>query len=122
MEGKSAVRFTLGKQSSLAPDWHQKDSGAEQEELEEIDPGVRLMYSANEGNLDAIRELLDSGIDVNFRDIDNRTALHVAACQGNADVVALLLDKGAQVDTRDRWGSTVRTHNLNFYFFHDGLW
>ncbi|KAJ9135967.1 hypothetical protein P3X46_033085 [Hevea brasiliensis] len=106
MEGKSSVRFTLGKQSSLAPDSHQKDSGTEPEELEEIEPGVRLMYSANEGNLDGIRELLDSGIDVNFRDIDNRTALHVAACQGNADVVALLLDNGAQVDTKDRWGST----------------
>ncbi|KAF2314626.1 hypothetical protein GH714_028023 [Hevea brasiliensis] len=114
MEGKSSLRFTLGKQSSLAPDRHPEDSGAEHEELEEIDPGVRLMYSANEGNLDGIRELLNSGIDVNFRDIDNRTALHVAACQGYANVVALLLDNGAEVDTKDRWGSTVGIHNHKF--------
>lgn len=111
MEGKSSVRFTLGKQSSLAPERQPKDSDTEEEELEEIDPSVRLMYAANEGNLDGIRELLDLGIDVNFRDIDNRTALHVAACQGYADVVSLLLDNGAQVETKDRWGSTVRIHN-----------
>ncbi|KAJ9153250.1 hypothetical protein P3X46_026711 [Hevea brasiliensis] len=118
MEGKSSLRFTLGKQSSLAPDRHPEDSGAEHEELEEIDPGVRLMYSANEGNLDGIRELLNSAIDVNFRDIDNRTALHVAACQGYANVVALLLDNGAEVDTKDRWGSTPLADAI-YYKNHD---
>lgn len=103
------LRFALGKQSSLAPargsDRRNKpevDSGGE------VNPGVRLMYLANEADLDGIRELLDSGIDVNFRDIDNRTALHIAACQGLTDVVALLLQRGAEVDPKDRWGSTVR--------------
>ncbi|KAK9983054.1 hypothetical protein SO802_032579 [Lithocarpus litseifolius] len=39
---------------------------------------VRLMYSANEGDLDEIRELLDSdfNVNVNFKDSDGRTALH----------------------------------------------
>ncbi|CAI0560714.1 unnamed protein product [Linum tenue] len=65
------------------------------------------MYAANEGNLDGIQEVLDSGVDVNFRDIDDRTALHIASCQGLTDVAAFLLDKGATVDPKDRWGSTV---------------
>ncbi|KAK8629303.1 hypothetical protein V6N13_078148 [Hibiscus sabdariffa] len=107
MENKAAVRFTLGKQSSLAPEGERDElDGIENEEGEEIDGGVRLMYSANEGDLDAILELLDSGIDVNFRDIDDRTALHVAACQGRTDVVSLLLQRGADVQSTDRWGST----------------
>lgn len=105
MESKSNGRFTLGKQSSLAP------SGSDEEGWagvpNEIDANIRLMYMANEGDLGGIEELLDSGVDVNFRDIDGRTALHVAACQGFADVVRLLLDKGAQVDPQDCWGSTV---------------
>ncbi|RRT65943.1 hypothetical protein B296_00040621 [Ensete ventricosum] len=115
MEAKSTGRFTLGKQSSLAPD----RDGGELEALrsgdldglqvpEEIDANIRLMYLANEGDLAGIEETLASVVDVNFRDIDGRTALHVAACQGFADVVQLLLDKGAQVDPEDRWGSTVR--------------
>ncbi|MBA0781289.1 hypothetical protein Gotri_002227 [Gossypium trilobum] len=64
------------------------------------------MYMANEGDLEGIKELLDSGTNVNFKDIDGRTALHVAACQGLTDVVRLLLDRGAEVDSKDRWGST----------------
>ena len=39
-----------------------------------IDPEVRLMYSANEGDLDGIRELLDSDVNVNFKDNDSRSS------------------------------------------------
>lgn len=114
------LRFTLGKQSSMAPDRDLEPPGKtapEEDNSVEVDPGVRLMYLANEGDLDGIKELLDSGIDVNFCDIDDRTALHVAACQGLNDVVKLLIDRGAKVDTKDRWGSTVRIADGFFFFF-----
>ncbi|XP_057429746.1 integrin-linked protein kinase 1 [Lotus japonicus] len=105
MESKNPIRFTLGKQSSLAPERHSEETDTHSDGVA-IDSGVRLMYLANEGDLDGIREVLESGVSVNFRDIDGRTALHIAACQGLTHVVALLLEKGAQVDTKDRWGST----------------
>ncbi|XWS44484.1 hypothetical protein CRYUN_Cryun15aG0049000 [Craigia yunnanensis] len=95
---KSPARFTLVKQSSLAPDRDESTGGAVE--------ATRLMYMANEGDLEGIKELLESGTNVNFKDIDGRTALHVAACQGLTDVVQLLLDCGAEVDLTDRWGST----------------
>ncbi|XP_045803221.1 integrin-linked protein kinase 1 [Trifolium pratense] len=108
MEAKNPTRFKLGKQSSLAP-----ERNREEDELQHdadvaatIDPGVRLMYSANEGDIDGIREVLESGVSVNFRDVDGRTALHIAACQGLTHVVELLLEKGADLDPKDRWGST----------------
>ncbi|KAK6123953.1 hypothetical protein DH2020_042298 [Rehmannia glutinosa] len=75
--------------------------------VSDIDPGFKLMYLANEGDVDSIKELLDFGTDVNFRDIDYRTALHVSACQGYGDVAKLLLENGADVDPKDRWGSTM---------------
>ncbi|XP_048328299.2 integrin-linked protein kinase 1 isoform X3 [Ziziphus jujuba] len=99
-----AARFTLGKQSSLAPDRSTDSAGTAVDEV--IDPRVKLMYLANEGDLEGIKELLDSGTNVNFSDIDGRTALHIAACQGLSDVVQLLLHRGAKVDPQDRWGST----------------
>ncbi|XP_031384250.1 integrin-linked protein kinase 1 isoform X2 [Punica granatum] len=100
-------RFTLGRQSSLAPNRQgSRDDGDDPEGLEAVEPGVRLMYSANEGDLDSIQDLLASGTNVNFKDIDGRTALHIAACQGRTDVVQLLLDRSAEVDPKDRWGST----------------
>ncbi|KAK9267995.1 hypothetical protein L1049_010433 [Liquidambar formosana] len=122
MEAKIPVRFILGKQSSLAPD---RNGGGdelvgleEQEGMEGIDRRVRLMYLANEADLEGMRELLDEGVDVNFRDIDDRTALHVAACQGFNDVAELLLSRGAAVDPKDRWGSTPLADAI-YYKKHD---
>lgn len=106
---KPQARFTLGKQSSLAPDRDDSVTVANDEAdgSEAIEPTVRLMYLASEGNLEGIKQLLDSGTNVNFRDSDDRTALHVAVCQGHTDVVRLLLERGAEVDRKDRWASTV---------------
>ncbi|KAK4733135.1 hypothetical protein R3W88_007396 [Solanum pinnatisectum] len=72
------------------------------------------MYSANEGDIEGIKEIFESGTDVNFRDIDERTALHVAACHGSSDVVQLLLDNGAEVDPKDRWGSTPLADAIHY--------
>ncbi|XP_016580960.2 integrin-linked protein kinase 1 isoform X4 [Capsicum annuum] len=108
MESNSQSRFPLGRQSSLAPEKHiVSDSFTASHEVDGgIDSGLRLMYMTNDGDLEGMKELLDSGTSVKYTDIDGRTALHIAACQGNADVVDFLLKNGAQVDAMDRWGST----------------
>lgn len=102
-------RFTLGRQSSRAPE-RDPDSdsqdGDDDVDVNQIDPRVRLMFFSSEGNLDGIKDLIESHTDVNFKDIDDRTALHVAACQGFCDVAKMLLEGGAEVDSKDRWGST----------------
>ncbi|XP_010525318.1 PREDICTED: serine/threonine-protein kinase HT1 [Tarenaya hassleriana] len=122
---KSPARFALGRQSSLAPDRDGGTTGARSateadgdEESPAADPRVRLMYLANEGDIDGINTMLESGTNVNFRDIDGRTALHVAACQGRPDVVQLLLSRGAEVDPMDRWGSTPLADAV-YYQNHD---
>ncbi|XP_028763999.1 integrin-linked protein kinase 1 [Neltuma alba] len=116
MESKNPARFTLGRQSSLAPERHSDESKLHQDgdALGDIDPGFRLLCLANEGDLDGIRELLNTGVNVNYRDIDNRTPLHVAACQGLTDVVSLLLEKGAVVEPQDRWGSTPLADAIHY--------
>ncbi|XP_073006619.1 serine/threonine-protein kinase 12-like isoform X1 [Typha latifolia] len=115
MESKLTHRFSLGKQSSMAPDRGIADpEDALLGVPDEIGDDIRLMYLANEGDLDGIRRLLGSGADVNFRDIDGRTALHVAACEGFADVVELLFEKGAKVDPEDRWGSTPLADAIHY--------
>ncbi|KAK4714534.1 hypothetical protein R3W88_020441 [Solanum pinnatisectum] len=110
MESKLQSRFPLGRQSSLAPekDGVSDDSVTAGHGVDEgIDSGLRLMYMTNDGDLEGMEELLDSGTSVNYKDIDGRTALHIAACQGYADVVDFLLKNGAHVDAMDRWGSTM---------------
>ncbi|GMP74108.1 hypothetical protein CsSME_00031629 [Camellia sinensis var. sinensis] len=110
------VRFTLGKQSSLESGFGKGDDNDSDGEFEEreIDASVRLMYLANEGDLEGIKELLDLGTDVNYRDIDDRTALHVAACHGSTDVVEFLLNNGAEIDPKDRWGSTPLADAIHY--------
>ncbi|XP_026392022.1 integrin-linked protein kinase 1-like [Papaver somniferum] len=126
MEGKLKTKFLTRKQSSKAPDKEYEEEEdnvsvgngindlGEEEEPETIDPTVKLMYLTNEGDLEGIHQLLDSGINVNFRDTDGRTALHIAACQGCNDVVQLLIQKGAQIDPKDRWGSTPLADAIHY--------
>ncbi|XP_038901496.1 integrin-linked protein kinase 1 [Benincasa hispida] len=119
MDANVRARFTLGKQSSLKPE--REGSPVVTDELDDsiaIDPRIKLMYLANDGDLDGIRELLDTGTDVNFHDTDGRTSLHVAACQGRPDVVELLLERGAEVDVQDQWGSTPLADAI-YYKNHD---
>lgn len=115
-----SARSKMMRQSSLAPEREENAAATstDEAEAEAIDSRVGLMYLANEGDLEGIKELLNSGTDVNFQDIDKRTALHLAACQGSTDVVQLLLDRGAVVDAMDRWGSTPLADAV-YYKNHD---
>ena len=111
--GRWRQRFTLGKQSSMVSKRHKATAtvAEETDDVERpIDPEVRLMYLANEGDLDGIKELLDSNVNINFKDSDSRIALHVATCNGLIDVVSLLLDCGSKLDPSDCLGAF---RNLN---------
>jgi ankyrin repeat protein len=52
-------------------------------------------------NLDAIRMLLDLGLDPNGRNREGRTPLMGAALKGRSEVVQLLVDRGGRLDARD---------------------
>src|SRR5687768_13803466 len=61
-----------------------------------------LMMAAWYGQADAIRFMLDHGIDPDTRHAkDGDTALHVAAYNGNPVLVELLLERGAKVNVID---------------------
>jgi ankyrin repeat protein len=63
--------------------------------------GVTYERSAKE-NLEAIRMLLDLGLDPNHANNEGRTPLMGAALKGRPDVIELLVERGAKLDTRDR--------------------
>jgi ankyrin repeat protein len=54
-----------------------------------------LMIAAAEGNLDAVRLLVEAGSDLNIVDAEGSTALSLARSYGNLDVAALLAQAGA---------------------------
>jgi ankyrin repeat protein len=63
--------------------------------------GVTYERSAKE-NVEAVRMLLDLGLDPNGPNQEGRTPLMGAALKGRPEVIQLLVDRGARLDTRDR--------------------
>jgi ankyrin repeat protein len=59
-----------------------------------------LHVAARQGDVDAVRRLLDGGADMSIADEDGRLALHCAAACGNVGVLEVLLDRGADVHVR----------------------
>ena len=63
--------------------------------------GVTYERSHKE-NLEAMRMLLDLGLDPNHANNEGRTPLMGAAMKGRSEVIQLLVDRGAKLDARDR--------------------
>uniref|UniRef100_A0A7S4BM96 RING-type E3 ubiquitin transferase n=1 Tax=Chrysotila carterae TaxID=13221 RepID=A0A7S4BM96_CHRCT len=70
-------------------------------------PYTDIFSAAAHNDVDLLRRLVASGVDVNQGDYDSRRALHVAASNGLLDVVVYLVDEAGAVHTvADRWGNT----------------
>ena len=67
------------------------------------------MFSASQGDVNALHAHYNAGSDLTKKDYDGRTALHVAAAEGKLHVVAYLVRfcSPEYLHLRDRWGSTA---------------
>jgi hypothetical protein len=65
---------------------------------------VLLCWFANVGDIPAIRELIQLGVELNMKDQynGNRTALHLAASAGNTHVIRLLIENKVELVQDDR--------------------
>jgi ankyrin repeat protein len=88
--------------------------------------GITYEWSPKD-TLEAVRTLLDLGLDPNDQSATGRVALHGAAHKGATAVVQLLVDRGARMDIRD-YGNTdnrgsreLATHTWQPVDYADGL-
>lgn len=65
-----------------------------------------LILSCGWGRVDAARELLEAGADVEIKDTNGWTALAMASASGDASIVGMLLNERANVDTAASDGAT----------------
>ena len=65
-----------------------------------------LSWSALHGQTEAVRLLIENGVDVNIKSGDGSTPLHSAAFLGRTEVAKLLLENGANIQARNNDGAT----------------
>jgi ankyrin repeat protein len=69
--------------------------------------GASMYKMSEQGNLDAVRSLVNRGVDVNKVDHYGNSALMSAGRWGREDVVLYLLSKGANINTQNNFGYTA---------------
>jgi ankyrin repeat protein len=87
--------------------------------------GITYEWSPK-ATLEAVKMLVDLGLDVNAQADTGRTALHGAAHKGRADVIQVLADHGAKLDVRDygntdNRGGKLAVHTWQAVDYADGL-
>jgi ankyrin repeat protein len=87
--------------------------------------GITYEWSPK-ATFEAVKILIDLGLDVNLQADTGRTALHGAAHKGRADVVQILADHGAKLDVRDygntdNRGGKLSVHTWQPVDYADGL-
>jgi len=70
-------------------------------------PDISIHYAADRGNIEAVKQHIAAGTDVNAKS-DGRTPLHWAAYSGHKEIAELLIGEGAEVNTIDKYtGNTA---------------
>ena len=69
-------------------------------------PAISIHDAAKEGNVEAVKQHLAAGADVNAGFVFGMTPLHIAASEGHKEIVELLIAKGADVNARMKDGKT----------------
>ena len=69
-------------------------------------PDISIHEATTYGNIEAVKQHLASGVNVNAKGSVGWTPLHKAAKEGHKEVAELLITKGADVNAKDNNGET----------------
>jgi serine/threonine-protein phosphatase 6 regulatory ankyrin repeat subunit A len=72
----------------------------------ELKPPYSIFEAAMYGDIETVKQHLNSGTDVGAKDSSGVTSLHVAAVSGNTEIAELLIAKGADVNAKGILGWT----------------
>ena len=87
--------------------WMLKPASEPQKVIVVQKPDISIHRAISNGNIEAVKQHLDAGTDVNakFR-VFKSTPLHNAASGGHKEIAELLIAKGADVNAKTRSGQT----------------
>ena len=67
-------------------------------------PDISINDAAKAGNIEAVKERLAAGVDVNTKGVGGMTPLHRAAREGHKETVEFLIANSADVNAKDKTG------------------
>ena len=71
-----------------------------------VAPEILIHEAARDGNIEAVKQHLAAGTDVNAKGKYEETPLLYATLEGHKEIAELLITKGANVNAEDKWGNT----------------
>jgi hypothetical protein len=69
-------------------------------------PDISIQQAAYEGNIEAVKQHLAAGTDVNAKTLSGMTPLHNAAREGRSETIKILIANGADVNAKSVVGSS----------------
>ena len=76
-------------------------------------PTTSIQEAAKQGDIEAVKQFIANGADVNAKDEWLGTPLHQAAREDHMEIVELLIAKGADVNVKDGSGDTPLHYAVN---------
>ena len=98
------------QQSAPAPGANPVEPGAEGEQPDlptAKEPDISIREAVKTGNIEAVKQHLDAGADVNAKGKYGRAPLHYAASRGLKKIIELLIARGADVNTKIEVGDYI---------------
>jgi hypothetical protein len=77
-----------------------------------------LFYAARGGYIDAARNLVEQGANVNYTNASNETPMHAAAATGKLGMIQFLMSKNAKLQPRTRQNWIPLHHAVRFGHVH----
>ena len=71
------------------------------------EPDISIREAVKTGNIEAVKQHLDAGADVNAKGKYGRAPLHYAASRGLKEIIELLIARGADVNTKIEVGDYI---------------
>ena len=70
-------------------------------------PDIAIRKAVEAGNIEAVKQAIADGADVDSKNVEGRTPLCRAVQYGKKDVIKLLIEEGADVNARMNFGDTA---------------
>ena len=87
--------------------------------------GRDLFKASQRGDVEKVKELIDSEAPVDWQNVNGDTPLHIASSLGNTPVVKKLIESKADVNITNRRGKTpliFAARNNHFHIVHELVW